>query len=46
VTDKDGTKVGEIKVEPPVSLSELKYVFIVIGQSGLSADGSTYQEKR
>ena len=42
----DTTKVGQVEVEPPLSLSGLKYVFIVIGQSGLSADGATYQEQR
>lgn len=46
VTGIDENKTGEIEVEPPLSLSELKYLFIVNGQSGLSADGSTYQEQR
>ena len=34
-----------IRIVPSVPLDQLQYVFVVVGQSGLSADGSSYSEK-
>ena len=43
---RNGTaRQDHIQIAPPVSLDQLKYVFVVVGQSGLSADGSSYSEK-
>jgi rod shape-determining protein MreC len=44
VVRKETTQKEHIQIVPPVSLTQLKYVFVVVGHSGLSADGSSYSE--
>jgi rod shape-determining protein MreC len=45
VVRKGTARQDHIQIGPPVPLDQLKYVFVVLGQSGISADGSSYSEK-
>ena len=39
-----GEKSTQVIMKSPIDLQSLKYVFVIAGKSGLSADGQSYQE--
>ena len=42
--EKDGEKSSQVIINSSVDLEALKYVFVIAGKSGLSADGQSYRE--
>ena len=45
VDDKTSGESKRVHVRPTIQPEKLRYVFIVVGHSGLSSDGNHYQEK-
>ena len=44
-TDEETARAQPYEVVAPTNLDDIHYVFIVRGHSGISADGSKYEEK-